>query len=117
MEPAGVVMLHRWTPDGVVIEAEFTGAHLFHLSAAGCVLNDLYREAEGLGITLRGVRVHAGGGFDPATWSSTGIEYDVVIDSPADVDQLQRLLDLVDEIAEIPRALRAGTMVTRGRSD
>lgn len=113
----GVLMAHQWTPDGVVVEANFTGAHLLHLSAAGCVLNDLYREAEHLGITLRGVRVHARGGFNPATWSSTGIEYDVDVDAADHFEQIQHLLDLVDEVAEIPRALRAGTTVTRRRSD
>src|SRR3954447_9714973 len=105
---AGVVMPHRWTADGVVVEADFTGAHLYHLSAAGCVLNDLYREAEHLGITILGARVHARGGFDP-TWSSTGIAYDVEIDSPAGVEQIEHLLDVVDEVAEIPKALRSGT--------
>ena len=41
---------HRWTPGGVTVEADFTGGHLLHLAAAGCVLNDLYREAAALGI-------------------------------------------------------------------
>jgi len=36
---------HRWTPEGVTVEADFTGGHLLHLAAAGCVLNDVYREA------------------------------------------------------------------------
>jgi hypothetical protein len=36
---------HRRTPGGVTVEAGFTGGHLLHLAAAGCVLNDLYREA------------------------------------------------------------------------
>ena len=26
---------HRWTPGGVTVEADFTGAHLLHLAAAG----------------------------------------------------------------------------------
>jgi uncharacterized OsmC-like protein len=65
---------HRWTPGGVKVEADFTGGHLLHLAAAGCVLNDLYREAEALGIELKGVRVTAAGGFDTATWRSTGID-------------------------------------------
>jgi hypothetical protein len=43
---------HRWTPDGVTVDADFTGAHLLHLAAAGCVLNDIYREATELGIEL-----------------------------------------------------------------
>jgi hypothetical protein len=57
---------HRWTPGGVTVEADFTGGHLLHLAAAGCVLNDLYREAATLGIELKGARVIAAGGFDTA---------------------------------------------------
>ena len=37
---------HRWTPGGVTVEADFTGGHLLHLAAAGCVLNDLYRKPQ-----------------------------------------------------------------------
>jgi hypothetical protein len=109
----GVAMPHRWTPDGVVVEAEFTGAHLYHLAAAGCVLNDVYREAERLGIAVDGVRVGAAGGFDPQSWTSTGVTYEVEISSGARADELSRLLSVVDEVAEIPKALRAGTTVVR----
>jgi hypothetical protein len=62
---------HRWTAEGVVTQAEFTGAHLYHLAAAGCVLNDVYREAVTLGIQIDGVRVRACGGFDAVTRTST----------------------------------------------
>ena len=31
-------------PGGVTAEADFTGGHLLHLAAAGCVLDDIYRE-------------------------------------------------------------------------
>ncbi|MGW2239182.1 OsmC family protein [Streptomyces sp. NPDC001759] len=104
---------HRWTPEGVIVEADFTGAHLLHLAAAGCVLNDLYREAAGLGIALGGVRVTASGGFDSGNWTSTGVGYSVTLDSAASAADLDRLLDVVDEVAEIPRALRAGVPVRR----
>ncbi|MEU2348764.1 OsmC family protein [Modestobacter sp. NPDC049651] len=104
---------HRWTPGGVTVEATFTGAHLLHLAAAGCVLNDVHREAGRLGIAVDGVRVTAAGGFDPGTWASTGIEYAVDVDSPASAAQVADLLAAVDAVAEIPRALRAGTSVTR----
>ncbi|MDC2960178.1 OsmC family protein [Streptomyces sp. NPDC001260] len=104
---------HRWTPEGVTVEADFTGAHLLHLAAAGCVLNDLYREAAGLGIALDGVRVTASGGFDSGNWTSTGVGYSVTLDSAASAADLDRLLDVVDEVAEIPRALRAGVPVRR----
>ncbi|GAA1737464.1 OsmC family protein [Luedemannella helvata] len=106
---------HRWTPGGVSVEAPFTGAHLLHLSAAGCVLNDIYREALALDLRIDGVRVSAGGGFDMETWVSSGITYQVEVDSPLSAEDLARLLDRVDEVAEIPRAIRAGATVRRDR--
>ncbi|MEV4535047.1 OsmC family protein [Asanoa sp. NPDC049518] len=106
---------HRWTPEGVTVEADFTGAHLLHLAAAGCVLNDLYREAAQRGLTLDGVLVTARGGFEPDSWASTGITYTVELDSAEATEDLARLVLHVDEIAEIPRALRLGTTVRRGR--
>jgi uncharacterized OsmC-like protein len=66
--PDAVHFGHRWTTAGVSVEAAFTGAHLLHLAAAGCVLNDVYREAERNGILVLGVRVSAFGGYDLATW-------------------------------------------------
>ena len=104
---------HRWTSEGVTVEADFTGAHLLHLAAAGCVLNDIYREAGELGLRVDGVRVSADGGFDTQTWVSSGITYRVELSSPASAQELAVLLDRVDDVAEIPRAIRAGTTVRR----
>jgi len=106
-------MPHRWTAEGVVVESDFTGAHLYHLAAAGCILNDLYREAERLGLKIDGARVRANGGFDTATWSSTGINYQVEVSSEASREEIQHLLAVVDDVAEIPKALRSGTTVAR----
>lgn len=105
---------HRWTDGGVDVVTDFTGAHLLHTAVAACVLNDLYREAQALGVQLDGVRVQAEGGFNP-DWSSGGIEYRVEVDSPSDQGSVDRLLAVVDEVAEIPKALRAGTSVVRLR--
>jgi len=110
---AAVHFPHRWTTGGVTVETDFTGAHLLHLAAAGCVLNDIYREAEALGIELSGVRVTAAGGFDTTTWRSTGIDYSVEVSSNASADQLAHLLEVVDQVAEIPRAIQAGADVRR----
>jgi len=110
---AAIHFPHRWTPGGVTVEGGFTGGHLLHLAAAGCVLNDLYREAAALGIELNGARVTAAGGFDTATWQSTGISYAVQVSSDAPAGQVAHLLEVVDEVAEIPRAIRAGTAVRR----
>jgi GNAT superfamily N-acetyltransferase len=112
---SAVTFPHRWTDGGVSVDTTFTGAHLLHLATAGCVLNDLYREAIALAIELRGVRVAATGGYDPTTWASTGIFYTVELDTDASAADVARLLDVVDSVAEIPRAIRAGAMVTRDR--
>jgi uncharacterized OsmC-like protein len=110
---AAVRFPHRWTQGGVTVEADFTGAHLLHLAAAGCILNDVYREAAARGIGLNGVRVTAAGGFDTSTWRSTSIDYSVAVSSDAPADQLARLLEVVDHVAEIPQAIRAGAAVQR----
>jgi hypothetical protein len=104
---------HPWTDGGVTVEADFTGGHVLHLAVAGCVLNDVYREAVALGIEVKGVRVTAAGRFDTVTWQSTGIDYSVEVSSDAPADQLAHLLALVDQVAEIPQAIRAGATVRR----
>ena len=103
---------HAWTDQGVVAGPAGNGGQLLHLSVALCVLNDTYREAERLGIEVHGVVVEADGGFDEE-WRSTGIEYAVRLDSPASAVALSRLGTVVDEVAEIPRAIRAGAPVAR----
>jgi uncharacterized OsmC-like protein len=104
---------HRWTADGVTVDGDFTGGHLLHLAAAACVLNDVYREAAALGIEVDGVRVTAVGDFEPESCRSTGIQYSVDVVSGADETSLRHLLEVVDRVAEIPRALRAGISVRR----
>ncbi|RZS77565.1 OsmC-like protein [Motilibacter rhizosphaerae] len=108
-----LVLPHPWTSEGVVAELQFSGAHVLHLAVAGCVLNDTYREARGLGVELAGVLVTAEGGFAPETWASEGVQYRVELDSPAAPEELARLLQVVDDVAEVPKALRAGAAVTR----
>ncbi len=114
--PGTVRFPHQWTSEGVTVDTSFTGAHLFHLAAAGCVLNDVFREAARLGVVVDGVRVTASGDFDTETWQSTGIEYVVDLDSPAPAYELDELLDTVDRVAEIPKSIRAGASVVRADS-
>lgn len=85
---------------------------MLHLSVALCVLNDTYREAERLGIAVDGIAVEADGGFDDE-WRSTGIDYWVTVDARACPQDVARPGAVVDAVAEIPRAIRAGARVTR----
>lgn len=108
----GVSLAHAWTPEGIDAAPASNGAQVLHLAVAVCILNDTFREAKELGIAVDGVAVTADGAYD-SEWRSTGISYSLTIDSPASADDLEGLVALVDEVAEIPRALRAGTQVRR----
>lgn len=108
----GVRLAHAWTDGGVVAAPVTNGAQVLHLSVALCVLNDTYREAQRLGIEIEGVAVEADGGFDD-DWHSTGIGYSVTLDTRASGEDLERLNAVVDAVAEIPRAIRAGAAVVR----
>jgi hypothetical protein len=112
-EALGWVVPHVWTEQGVVVDAPPNGAGLLHVAVALCVVNDLYREGDALGVPVAGVKVTARGGFDTTSWISTGISYAVEIDSFSSAAEVDKLVDRVDEVAEIPRVLRAGTSVER----
>jgi len=90
----------------------FSGGELLHLAVAGCVSNDLFREAAARGITLERVVVRVDGGFAGEPARSTGISYDVEISGAAENAALRALVQHVEEIAEIPATLRAGTTVS-----
>jgi hypothetical protein len=109
----GWVIPHAWTARGVFVQAAANGAGVLHVAVALCVLNDLFREGEALGVPVQGVRVGARGEFDTETWVSTGITYDLEVDSTASDDDVARLIARVDEVAEIPSVLRAGMSVER----
>jgi putative redox protein len=98
-------------PDGGGDGLGFNGGELLYLAIAGCVSNDLFREARGRGIALDSVRVRVSGDFsgDPAV--SSAVEYEVELTGAAPIEQLRALVDHVDRIAEIPNSLRAGTPV------
>ena len=89
----------------------FNGGQLLNLAVAGCISNDLFREAAATGVTLSrvGVTVMSDYVGDPAV--STAVEYEVELEGDASEDDLRELVARVDEIAEIPNSLRRGTEV------
>jgi putative redox protein len=89
----------------------FNGGQLLYLAIAGCVSNDLFREARAEGIELTSVCVRVRGDFsgDPAV--SEGVEYEVELEGDAPRERLDDLVERVDRIAEIPNSLRNGTDV------
>ena len=89
----------------------FNGGQLLYLAVAGCISNDLFREARAAGIELGSVRVKVGGDFVGEPAVSDEIRYEVELKGDAPEERLRALVDQVDEIAEIPNSLRQGTLV------
>src|SRR5215210_6701614 len=89
----------------------FNGGQLLYLAVAGCISNDLFREARAAGIELSSVRVKVSGDFVGEPAVSDEIQYEVDIAGNVPEEQLRALVDHVDEIAEIPNSLRQGTHV------
>jgi uncharacterized OsmC-like protein len=89
----------------------FSGGQLLNIAVAGCISNDLFREAARRGIRLDRVRVSADSDYagDPAT--CTSITYQVEVTGDASDEALAELVAYVDEIAEIPNSIRRGTEV------
>jgi putative redox protein len=90
----------------------FNGGQLLYLAVAGCISNDLFRDARAAGIELRHVRVKVKGNFVGEPAVSEEIRYEVEVSGDAPEEQLRALVDMVDEIAEIPNSLRQGTRVS-----
>ena len=90
----------------------FNGGQLLNLAVAGCISNDLFREAAARGIRLTRVRVVADSDYQGKPATSTPIEYRVEISGDASREDLDELVAHVDAIAEIPNSLRRGTEVT-----
>jgi len=89
----------------------FNGGQLLNLAVAGCVSNDLFREAAKRGIRLDRVRVVAQSDYSGGPAVSTPIEYQVELSGDASDEALADLVAYVDEIAEIPNSIRRGTEV------
>lgn len=97
--------------DGGGQDLGFNGGELLHLAVAGCVSNDLFREARALGIWITRVAITVRGEFVGSPPVSSGIDYSVEVWGDAPEPALRALLARVDAIAEVPNSLRWGTAV------
>ena len=100
------VVEHHRTPRAAIDVEVLSGGHLLHLAVAGCLFNDILREAPDRGIAVHHLAVTADGDFDGS--GSSGIRYAIEIRSPADRAEVERLVADMESDATIPKALRAG---------
>ncbi len=87
------------------------GGELLLLALATCYCNDLYREAERLGIAVDGVEVQAQATFAGIGLAASDISYSARIQSNAGQADVERLLSETDAVAEVHNTVRAGVPV------
>ena len=83
------------------------------LALATCYCNDLYREAERLGLPVDMVEVEAQADFDGIGLAARNISYRARVESTASKADIDELLRQTDAVAEIQNTVRAGTAVSR----
>jgi putative redox protein len=84
----------------------FNGGQLLYLSIAACLSNDLYREAQAMGIDLDGVEISVDGDFPARGSASTSIAVEVTVRSGEPAERIRALMAEVERVAEIPRTIR-----------
>ena len=89
------------------------GGEFLMLALATCYCNDLFREAERMGITIDGVEVEASARFDGVGLAARDIRYRARVDSPAPASAIAELLRHTDTVAEVHNTIRAGVPVER----
>jgi putative redox protein len=90
----------------------FSGGELLLLAIGGCYCNDIFREADKLGIVVTSVHVEvqADWGGDPVR--AQEVTYSTRIEAQASEAEIRALIEQTDRVAEIPNSLRLGTPVT-----
>jgi len=88
------------------------GGELLFLSLATCYCNDVYREADSLGIVVHALEVYVVGEFGGRGDPAKNVNYDVRISADATEDKIMELLRLTDTVAEIQNTMRISIPVT-----
>jgi uncharacterized OsmC-like protein len=111
VDPRRLVVAHHLTDRAEIRSDVLSGGHLLHLAVAGCLFNDILREAQARGIAITDLRISADGDFEGDPPVSTGISYSIDIAGKAPEDQLRRLVADREALAAIPISLRRGIEV------
>ena len=87
------------------------GGELLMLALATCYCNDLFREADRMGIPMDAVEVTAKADFPGIGLAATNIRYSATVTSPAPESVIRTLLSETDAVAEIHNTIRTGVAV------
>ena len=87
------------------------GGEFLMLALATCYCNDLYREAQRMGISLAKVEVEAHAEFAAVGLAASNIRYRARVESSATTEQIAALIRQTDAVAEVHNTIRAGVPV------
>ena len=88
------------------------GGEFLMLALATCYCNDLYREAQRVGIALTRVEVETHAEFAGVGLAARDIRYRTRVESSASPEQIGELIRHTDAVAEIHNTVRTGVPVT-----
>jgi uncharacterized OsmC-like protein len=92
--------------------SSLNGAELLLLSLATCFCNDIYREAAKRNIRVSGVDVEVAGEFGAEGEPGFNFQYKATVSSDASPEEIEKLIDDTDKIAEIHKTLRQGLNIS-----
>lgn len=87
------------------------GGEFLMLALATCYCNDLYREAERIGISVEAVQVEATAEFPGIGLAAKDIRYRATVKSSASAQEVERLLRETDAVAQVHNTIRCGVPV------
>ena len=89
------------------------GGEFLMAALATCYCNDLYREAERLGVPITGCEVWAKAHFNGVGLAAESVTYAAAVESTAAAEEVELLLSETDRLAEVHNTLRASCPVQR----
>jgi organic hydroperoxide reductase OsmC/OhrA len=90
------------------------GGELLFLALATCYCNDVYREAEKIGMRVHDVQVEALGEFGGPGEPALNVRYHVRVAAEASDREIRALLIHTDSVAEIQNTLRSNVSTRLG---
>ena len=97
-------------PNGM--SSSISGGEVLFLAIATCYCNDLYREGRKLGIQVDGVKVDVDGEFGEPGDPARDVKCRIQVTAQASEEEIRKLVEHTDSIAEIPKSLRNGTPIS-----
>lgn len=89
----------------------FNGGELLLLALGACYTNDVYREADKMGIRVRAVEVEVSCSWGGDPVRAQDVRYRARVEADADEKAVRGLLEHTDRVAEIHNTLRHATPV------